>query len=376
MTATKREPVLVVLQLTGGNDYLNTLIPYTDPLYRDYRPAVGIPEDEILHLDDAVGLHPSMGPIRDLYNQGKVAIIHGVGYANSPRSHFRSMDIWHTCEPDKLGTEGWLGRAIRDIDPNKENIVTAVSFGPSLFRALALPGVPVACVDDLENYGLLTGLPEAQKREKILERFARLYAPAIGRGPVMDYLGQTGLDSLKSADILKVAPAGYSSTVEYADNAIAKKLKGVAQVHLAELGTRIFYCDHGSFDTHSNQLGTHATLWQEISEAIQDFFDDLREHDAADNVTMLLFSEFGRRTHDNGSGTDHGAAGAVFVIGDSVRGGQHGQYPSRRPEDLQQGDLVPNIDFRGLYSTIVEDWLGLDAKPIVGGTFEKSSFLN
>ena len=375
MTSSKKAPVLVVLQLSGGNDYFNTVIPYNDPLYRDNRPAVGIPDAEILPLDDEMGLHPSMAPMRELYNRGDLAIIHGVGYENSPRSHFRSMDIWHTCEPDKLGTEGWLGRATREIDPNKDNVITTVSFGPSLFRALALPGVPVACVDDLETYGFLPGISEEQQRSRILDRFARLYSPAIGTGPVMDYLGQTGLDSLKGSDILKMAPERYSSSVEYADTTIAKKLKGIAQIHLADLGTRIFYCDHGSFDSHSNQMGMHATLWKEVSEAVEDFFTDLREHDASDNVIMLMFSEFGRRVHDNGSGTDHGAAGAAFVVGDPVKGGQYSEYPSRRVADLQQGDLVPNTDFRGVYSTILEDWLGLDAKPIVEGTFEKPSFL-
>ena len=375
MASSKKDPVLVVLQLSGGNDYFNTVIPYTDPLYRDNRPAVGVADDRIIHIDDKLGFHPSLGPIKGLYDDGKVAIIHGVGYANSPRSHFRSMDIWHTCEPDKLGTEGWLGRATREIDPNKENVVTTVSFGPSLFRALALPGVPVACVDDLENYGLLTGIQEEQQRLKILDRFARLYSPAIGTGAVMDYLGQTGLDSLKGADILKAAPEMYSSTVEYADTTIARKLKGIAQIHLANLGTRIFYCDHGSFDTHSNQVGAHDTLWKDVSEGIEDFFADLKEHGAGDNVIMLLFSEFGRRVHDNGSGTDHGAAGAAFVIGEPVSGGQYSEYPSTKPEDLQQGDLVPNLDFRGLYTTVLEDWLGLDAVPIVEGTFERPKFL-
>ena len=374
-SGTKKDPVLVVLQLSGGNDYFNTVIPYTDPLYRDNRPAVGVAEERIIPIDDKVGFHPSLGPMKGLYDQGKLAIIHGVGYANSPRSHFRSMDIWHTCEPDKLGTEGWLGRATREIDPNKENVVTTVSFGPSLFRALALPGVPVACVDDLENYGLLTGIQEEQQRMKILDRFARLYSPAIGSGAVMDYLGQTGLDSLKGADILKVAPERYSSSVEYADTTIARKLKGIAQIHLADLGTRIFYCDHGSFDTHSNQVGMHDTLWKDVSEGVEDFFEDLKEHGAGDNVIMLLFSEFGRRVHDNGSGTDHGAAGAAFVIGEPVAGGQYSEYPSTKPEDLQQGDLVPNLDFRGLYSTILDEWLGLDAVPIVGGSFEKPRFL-
>ncbi len=370
-----KDPVLVVLQLTGGNDYMNTVVPHGDSLYRDYRPYVNIADDEVLAIDNHIGFHPNMGPMRDLYNEGKVAILHGVGYENSPRSHFRSMDIWHTCEPDKLGTEGWLGRAVREIDPNKENVVTAVSMGPSLFRALAAPGVPVATVEDLDNYGLLTDISQEQKRNRVLERYKRMYAPAMGTGPVMDFLGQTGLDALKGADILKVAPQQYSSSIEYADTPIARKLRGIAQVHTAELGTRVFYCDHGSFDTHADQMGSHATLWRDVSDAIRDFFDDLEEHDAADNVAMLVFSEFGRRVYDNGSGTDHGAGGVSFMIGNQVKGGQYGVYPSTRASDLEQGDLVPNMDFRGVYSTVLEDWLGLDAVPIVEGTFEKPAFI-
>ena len=375
MATTEKAPVLVVLQLSGGNDYMNTVIPYNDPLYRDYRPRVGIPEDQILPLDNEVGLHPSMGPLREVYNQGKMAIIHGVGYPNSVRSHFRSMDIWHTCEPDKTGTEGWLGLATRELDPRKENIVTAVSFGPCMFRALVAPGVPVACVDDLETYGLLTGISPEPQRAKILERFAQNYSPLIGTDEVMKYLGATGLEAMQGADILKVAPQKYASTVKYPDTSIAKKLKSIAQVHFADLGSRIFYCDHLGFDTHANQLGVHATLWNDVSQAIEAFFADLREHDAADNVLMFLFTEFGRRVKDNGSGTDHGAGGAAFVLGDAVKGGQYGEYPSRKAEDLTQGDLAPNLDFRGLYATILEDWLGIDAKPIVKGSFEKPQFL-
>lgn len=375
MASTKKDPVIVVLQLTGGNDYLNTVIPYNDPHYRDNRPAVGVAEDRILKINDNVGFHPEMAPMQRLYDQGKVAIINGVGYANSPRSHFRSMDIWHTCEPDKLGTEGWLGRVTKDLDPNKENVVTTVSFGPSLPRALALPGVPVACVDDLDTFGILPTISETDQRNKILDRFTRLYSPTIGSGFVMDYLGQTGLDSLKAADILKVAPAKYNSTIEYPDTTLARKLRGIAQVHMADLGTRILYCDHGSFDSHSIQVGMHDKLWHDVSSAVESFFDDLRENNAGENVIMLLFSEFGRRVHDNGSGTDHGAAGAAFVIGEGVKGGEYGEYPSTNTEDLEQGDLVPNTDFRSVYTTIAENWMGLDANPLVGGTFEKPSFV-
>jgi uncharacterized protein (DUF1501 family) len=376
MTAAQKDPVLVVLQLSGGNDYLNTVIPYSNPLYRDNRPTVGIPDDQILHLDNTYGFHPAMAPLKKLWDEGKLAIMHGVGYANSPRSHFRSMDIWHTCEPDKVGTEGWLGRVAREIDPTKENVITTVSFGPSLFRALSVPGVPVACVaGPLERYGFLPTIQEQTQRLKVLDRFARMYSPVVGTG-VMEYLGTTGLDSLKGADILKVAPQKYASTVNYPDTPIARKLRGVAQVHLADLGSRIFYCDHGSFDTHASQNPGHGNLWTAVSEGLDAFMTDLRQHDHADNVIVLLFSEFGRRVHDNGSGTDHGAAGPVFVVGEKVNGGHYGEYPSLKAEDLVQGDLNPNMDFRGVYSTILDKWLKLDPKPIVGGTFEQPAFLN
>ena len=375
MSTQTTDPVIVVVQLTGGNDYLNTVVPYADSKYWDYRPVVNVPEEEILSLNDNIGFHPAMKPIADMFKEGKVAIVHGVGYENSPRSHFRSMDIWHTCEPDTLGTEGWLGRAVKQLDPAKENVVTAVSMGPSLYRALVAPGVPVATVENLNNYGLLTDITPEEKRNRVLDRYKRMYSPMIGSGPVMDFLGQTGLDAIKGADILNVAPEMYSSSIEYSANSISQKLKSIAQIHLANLGTRIFYCDLGSFDTHASQLDTHANLWSAASNAIRDFFDDLREHDAANNVVMLLFSEFGRRVYDNGAGTDHGAGGACLVIGDNVKGGEYGEYPSMKENDLDQGDLVPSIDFRSVYTTLSEDWMNLDPIPIVGGNFEKPAFI-
>ncbi len=378
MATTKKDPVVVVLQMTGANDYLNTIIPYTNPHYRDNRPKVGIPEDQALPIDGELGFNPNMGPIKKLYDEGKVAIIHGIGYENSPRSHFRSMDIWHTCEPDVVGTEGWAGKVIRDLDPRGENVLKGVNFGQGLPRALALRGVPVTSVSGLETYGVLSSVPGVaaeEDRNKILDRFARMYAPTIGTGPVMDYLGQTGRDALEGADIIRSAPEQYSSTVEYAETPVAKYLRDIAQVYLADLGTQLFYTQHGSFDTHFNQPPMHTKLWIDMSRAISDFFDDLQEHDAGDNLIMVLFTEFGRRVKDNGTGTDHGAGGAAFVIGNQVKGGMYGTYPSLKPEDLSQGDLEPNYDFRGLYSTVIERWLGLDAVPIVGGKFEQMAFV-
>ena len=378
MATIKKDPVVVVLQMTGANDYLNTIIPYTNPHYRDNRPKVGIPEDQVLPIDGELGFNPNMGPIKKLYDEGKVAIIHGIGYENSPRSHFRSMDIWHTCEPDVVGTEGWAGKVIRDLDPRGENVLKGVNFGQGLPRALALRGVPITSVSGLESYGVLSSVPGVaaeEDRNKILDRFARMYAPTIGTGPVMDYLGQTGRDALEGADIIRSAPEQYSSTVEYAETPVAKYLRDIAQVYLADLGTQLFYTQHGSFDTHFNQPPMHTKLWIDMSRAISDFFDDLQEHDAGDNLIMVLFTEFGRRVKDNGTGTDHGAGGAAFVIGNQVKGGMYGTYPSLKPEDLSQGDLEPNYDFRGLYSTVIEQWLGLDAVPIVGGKFEQLAFV-
>jgi uncharacterized protein (DUF1501 family) len=374
-TTVNKEPVIVVLQLTGGNDYINTVIPHNSSLYRDYRPSVNIHENDVLELTNHIGFHPAMKPLKQMYDKGNIAVIHGVGYQNSPRSHFRSMDIWHTCEPNKLGTEGWLGKAVNMIDPNKENVVTAVSMGPTLFRALVAPDVPVATVSNLNNYGMLTDISPVTKRNRVLERYKKMYSPMIGSGPVMEFLGRTGLDAIKGADILNIAPEKYNSTIEYANNSISNKLKSIAQIHLANLGSRIFYCDIGSFDTHADQLATHNKLWDATSNAIKDFFDDLEEHNASDNVIMFLFSEFGRRVFDNGAGTDHGAGGVCFAIGNRIHGGEYGNYPSMKKADLDQGDLVPDMDFRSVYTTIIEDWLKLEARPIVGGQFDKPQFV-
>ena len=378
MTSTKKDPVLVVLQLSGGNDILNTLVPYTNPLYYDNRPNVRIPEDQVLPINDTLGFNPNMAPLKALYDAGKVAVIQGVGYPTPNRSHFRSMDIWHTCEPEKMADEGWLGRAIRDLDPNKENVLTGVNFGRGLPKALAAPGVPVASVGSLESYGVLTTIELEEQRTQALDIFARMYSPSMGTGPVMEYLSQTGMDAMNGADILATATAKYSSTVEYGGSSMSQYMRNIAQVHCAELGTRILYttAPYNSFDTHATQMSAHAGLCTNLSQSVGDFSDDLKEHNATENVVLLLFTEFGRRVHDNGSGTDHGAGGAAFVIGDAIKGGLYGEYPSLAEEKLMDGDLHFNNDFRGLYATLLEDWLGLDSKPIVNGSFEKFDFIS
>ncbi len=375
MTSTTKDPILVVIQLTGGNDYLNTVIPYNDGRYHDNRPTVGIPADRVLPIDDTYGFNPALPEFKQLYDAGKVAVVNGIGYPTPNRSHFRSMDIWHTCEPEKVGTEGWLGRVIRDIDPHAENVLTGVNFGRGLPRAMALSGVPVASVAILETYGVLTGIQGEPERSQALDIFARMYSPTVGLGATMDYLGQTGLDALKGADILKAAPDMYTSSVEYADTSIARNLQGIAKVLTANLGTRVFYTQQGGYDTHASEADVHPKLLGDLSRAVSDFYADLREHNPADNVVMFAFTEFGRRVKDNGSGTDHGSGGVAFAIGDPVRGGMYGAYPSLAEGDLVEGDLAFNTDFRGVYGALVEQWLGLDANPVVGGTFEQPEFV-
>jgi uncharacterized protein (DUF1501 family) len=377
MTSTKKDPVLVVLQLAGGNDALNTVVPYANPKYYDHRQNVVVPEDQVLKIDNQVGFNPNMGPMKKLYDEGHMAVIQGVGYPTGSRSHFRSMDIWHTCEPQKIGDEGWLGRVIRDLDPTQENVLTAVNFGRGLPRALVAPGVPVASVGNLETYGVLTGIDDVDQRLKALDVFSKVYTPMIGQGAVNDYLAHTGLDALKGADILSAAPEMYSSTVEYGGDTVSQYMRNIVQTHLAGFGTRVFYttAPFNSFDTHAGQLANHTRLWNETSRAVGDFYDDLKEHNAGENVMLLVFTEFGRRVKDNGSGTDHGAGGHCFIIGDQVKGGLYGEYPSLDADKLDDGDLQFNTDFRSVYTTILEKWMGLDAKPIVNGEFEQMAFV-
>ena len=375
MSANGKNRKLVVVQLSGGNDYLNSVVPYNDPLYIDNRPRIRITEERALPLDDNYGWNPGMGPVKDLYDEGKVAIIHGIGYPVPNRSHFRSMDIWHTAEPTKVGDQGWLGQALREMDPQGENVVGAVNFSAGLPRALVSPGVPVASVTNLDNYGLLNDIDDVDQRSDALEVFANMYTQAIGSGPVMDFLSKTGLDALRGADILQTAPQKYSSDVEYGADSYGQSMRGVAQVLLADVGTRICYTQHGSFDTHTNEVALQEKLLTDVSGGIYDLYTDLKRHNAADDVLMLVFTEFGRRVKDNGNGSDHGSGGVSFLIGDGVQGGHYGEYPSLEADKLVEGDLAFNYDFRGLYTEILEDWLEVDAKPIVKGTYEKMGAL-
>ena len=369
------DKTVVVLQLSGGNDALNTVIPYNDGQYYDNRPFVNIPQDKVLKLDDKLGLNPALAPIKELWDDGKVALINGVGYPSPNRSHFRSMDVWHTAESEQVGDEGWLGRAIRELDPKAENVLTGVNFGRGLPRALYGKGVPVASVGNLETYGLFPDIKDEAARNLALEAFTQMYGGS-GRDIIANFISQTGTDALKGADVLRVAPQRYSSSIEYADNPIAVNMKSIAQVMTAGLGTRVYYTQHGSFDTHASELTSHAKLWQDVSGAVSDFMDDMKEHDMDKDVVVLLFSEFGRRIKDNGAGTDHGSGGISFVIGGDVNGGMYGDFPSLDDDKQSEGDMHFTNDFRSTYSTIVDRWLGLDPVQTTNGLYEQFDFVS
>ena len=371
-TTTTREKTLVVVQLTGANDFMNTIVPFTNGHYYDARKKIVMGQDEILPFNDELAINHNAAPFKRLYDEGKMAIIQGIGYPNSNRSHFRAMDIWHTAEPDRVGSEGWLGQAVRDLDPNSENVLMGVNIGQGLPRAMAVAGVPITSIGDIEGYGVMNQMEHEQLRDRSLEAFTSIYSQAIGTGPVSEYIGKTGIDILKGADLLSEVTKQYQSTVEYGENAIGRSLKDVARIHLAGLGTRIFYTSHGGYDTHANELLNHPRLMTEVSGAISDFLDDLQEHDTGDDVAMLVFTEFGRRMRDNGSGTDHGSGGGAFFFGNSVNGGLYSEYPSLDPVDWEHGeDLKHTIDFRGIYGTALEQWLGIDPRPIVKGDYEQ-----
>ena len=363
---------LVVLQLTGGNDFMNTIVPYTNGHYYDARKKVVLTQEQVLPINDDLAINANAAPFKRLYDEGKMAIIQGIGYPNSNRSHFRGMDIWHTAEPDRVGTEGWLAQAVQVLDPDAENVLTGVNIGQGLPRAMAKTGVPVTSIGDLEGYGVMNRMEKQSLRDKSIEAFKSIYGQAIGTGAVAEYIGKTGLDVLEGADMLSEVAGNYKSTVEYADNAIAKNLRDVARIHLAGLGTKIFCTAHGGYDTHANEMPNHPKLMADLSGAIADFLDDLNEHDAGDNVTILVFTEFGRRMRDNGSGTDHGTGGGAYMFGNTINGGLYSEYPSLDPKEWEHGeDLKHTIDFRGVYGTVLEQWLGVEASPIVKGNFEQ-----
>ncbi len=367
---------LVVLQLSGGNDALNTVIPGEDPIYRRERPTLAVGEERVLSLargafDPAgvtlsgaaqaehIGFHPEMKALWELYGEGRVAVVQGVGYPNPSRSHFRSMDIWHTARPDVEDTEsGWLGRTI----DRHSGAMSAVDIGHAALP-LALRGETE--VPSLQNLDWLDELASPEGR-RVRSRLRALHA--AGRTGPAERVRRLAVSTFASLDRL-VELRNRPVPVEYPDSRLADRLKWAAQLISGHFPARVLYLSLGGFDTHAQQREHHERLLRDLSGSVAAFFRHLEAQSEEKRVTVLVFSEFGRRVRENGSrGTDHGVAAPLFLISGKVRGGVYGPHP--RLDDLDDGDLRFHTDFRRIYATLLDRWLGVgDSKTLLGGEF-------
>lgn len=367
-------PVLVVVQLSGGNDGMNTLIPYGSGAYFDARPTLKYSESEILILNHEVGLHPSLTGLKELYNKGKLAIIQGVGYPKPDRSHFRSMDIWQTAEPEKLAHSGWLGRYVDSSLAQNKNPLKAMQIGNNTNKAFNSDYANVPVVQSLESYNIFDPKMPAQDRNRIAQAFLDMYDPER-QGTQVKITCQRGIDAYESVQAIQSLNSTYQHKVEYPKTNIAKDFQLVAKMLAGNSGTRVFYVQLGGFDDHAQERDQHAKLLKEFDMAISAFYQDLEAQGYAEKVVTMAFSEFGRRVKENGSGgTDHGTAAPVFVVGGQVKGGMYGVYPSLTDLD-RNGDLKYQVDFRSIYYTMVDDWLKGDARSVLGQSFEKLKFI-
>lgn len=348
----RADRVLVVVQLSGGNDGLNTVVPFAEDAYRRARPTLAVAD--VLKIDDAVGFHPALRGFADLLEAGRLAVVQGVGYPEPNRSHFESMDIWHTCrrrgrEPR---TEGWLGRALvpGDDDP-------AIHLGgepqPLALASATLRVPSIASLEEFKLHGVdgdEVAPMTAEKRD----------------GELLEFVRGSTASALASAKRVAEAARSYRPAVEYPDSALAQKLRTVAQLVDAGLQTRVYYVMLDGFDTHAKQADAHAALLRQLGDAVSAFVRDAGEH--GHPVLTMAFSEFGRRLEENASGgTDHGAAAPIFLAG-GVRAGLVGRHPSLA--DLDEGDVKHHTDFRRVYAAVLEKWLGVESAPILGGTYE------
>jgi uncharacterized protein (DUF1501 family) len=376
LAADKQDPdqrILVVVQLAGGNDGVNTVIPFTDDAYHAARPSLAFKKDAVLRLNDHLGLHPQMTGLKSLYDEGALSIVQGVGYPQPNRSHFRSMDIWNSAHPEaEMTGDGWLGRALDGSAAKFSGKVPALALGmENLPLALVAPRTNVPCIRTLEDYQLRFTGGDARLKESLARELTKGNASA---GTDLGFLRQSLGTALESAARLKEVAANYQPAADYPQTQLAANLKTVAQLIAGELGTRIFFVSLGGFDTHSRQAGSHAALLAELSGAVSAFFKDLRGHKLADRVLLATYSEFGRRLRENGSlGTDHGAASQMFIVSGAHTGGIVGEHPSLT--DLDDGDPKHHTDFRSAYATLLDRWLHIPSEPVLGGKFAPLDFL-
>ncbi|HEY6333263.1 MAG TPA: DUF1501 domain-containing protein [Blastocatellia bacterium] len=377
--------ILVIVQFEGGNDGLNTVIPYTDPDYYQLRPNLGFPQAELVDasgnstiISNQFGLHPAMPEIKSLYDQGQVAIVLGVSFANPNLSHFLSMDIWETADPTGDGSEGWIGK-YADIALVNATGLPAAAVGGLLPQAMYSPNVVIPSIVSFGSYNFTTDPNYPGDNQNQLNTFELNGARSFASGSLTGQVNQIGMNALNGAFLVQNSIAQYTSTVTYpTDNPLAQGFQMLAELLTTIPELQIVYVTLGSFDTHSSEInnngstpvrsaGTHAQLLGWFSQAVSLFLQDLQAHSLADNTVIMTWSEFGRRVQENTSfGTDHGTAAPMFIVGNPVKGGAlYGSQPSCANLD-QYGNLQFTVDFRSMYATILEKWLDVDSTQVLG----------
>ncbi|HEV3340866.1 MAG TPA: DUF1501 domain-containing protein [Pirellulales bacterium] len=357
--------VLVVVQLDGGNDGINTVVPYADEGYSKHRERLRLPAQRLCKLDDDVALHPSMQAMADLFEKQRLTIVQGVGYPNPNRSHDVSMAIWHTARFDREEHKsgGWLGRALDQLPP-QAGAPGALLVGEGTLPAAVMGRRSVA--------GSFSRLDELAV-QNVSARAAA--AGDTSDGELEAFVRRATLDTYTTADALAAAAARERGKATYPASQLAQQLGMVARLIEADLPTRVYYVVHSGYDTHAAQIDTHARLLDELSGSLAAFVNDLTQAKLAERVLLMTFSEFGRRVTENASaGTDHGTAGPMFLAGGPVRGGLFGDRP--RLLDLEAGDLKMSVDFRRVYAAVLRDWLNVRPQLVLGGDFEPLKVLS
>jgi uncharacterized protein (DUF1501 family) len=369
------ERTLIVVQMAGGNDGLNTVIPFTDPLYHQMRPTLAIPDAQVLMLDTRLGLHPGLKALQPLWEQGHLAIVEGVGYPNQSLSHFQAMDIWQTLDLSGNGTEGWLGKLVSGWVDQDGHPFKALDVGVQTAQALQSISTPVPTVASVNAYRVYPDPADRDASNARMQALMKLYSSYPKTSPYAALLDTTALNAQDGSSQLLQADATYKPAVTYPTGAFAEGLKILAEAIVQGLGLRVGYVTLGGFDTHANQQATHAALMQTLAEGLSAFYNDLDAHGKADNVVVMTWSEFGRRVEENGSlGTDHGTAAPMFVLGKPINKGIYGEPPSLSSLD-SNGNLKYTVDFRSVYATVLDRWLGASSKDVLGGSYGSQNFL-
>ena len=369
------ERTLIVVQMAGGNDGLNTVIPYTDPLYMQMRPTLSIPGTKVLPLDTRLGLHPNLLSLAKLWDEGHLAIVEGVGYPNQSLSHFQAMDIWQTLDLNGNGAEGWLGKLVAGLVDQDGHPFKGLDIGVQTAQAMQSIKAPVPTVASVESYAIGVDPSDGDGGNGRLQALMKLYNSYPGTAPYAALLDTIALSAAEGTRQLHQADATYLPAVKYPGGPFSDGLKILAEAIVQDLGLRVGYVTLGGFDTHSSQQATHALLLQTFADGIIAFYNDLVAHGKADNVVIMTWSEFGRRVEENGSqGTDHGTAAPLFILGNPVSKGIFGEPPSLSSLD-QNGNLKYTVDFRSVYATVLDRWMGAASKDVLGGSFSSQNFL-